>query len=155
MEIWKTIVIGKYDSVSKIRTALTEQEIVLNKQASNILDKIPFNFSLAEQEINLVRFSVKELGFRFSKGVIFAEIYFRALEMGLKFGTDDIAPTLRLDYKEQSKGEVIRVISDVSGGTFGNTFFRLENGFSGLYLYHYFISGENFFGPDEEFVCCI
>lgn len=152
MEIWRKVVIGQYRTVNEIKMALYMNNIYVNWLANAILHKIPFNISPSKEEINLVKFSVGELGSKFSNGGSFSEIYDRVIELGLTFGTDDIAPLLRIDYSDQSKDEVIYILPDNFNES-ENKFFRLENGFSGLSLFHYFIGLKSHFLSTDIFVC--
>lgn len=70
---------------------------------NDILGKPAFTVSSEEVEVELVVVSVAELGFK--DGATRKKIYQRAQEFGLDLCPNEVGPQLRLQYKDQPKGE--------------------------------------------------
>ncbi len=102
---WKTIKIGTgFKTVDEFRGAFK----VISVCADEMLDSEPvFTIASQEVELNLVRTSVAELGFK--RGAQRCEIYGRAKELGLDLCPAEVALHLRLEYQDQPFGERLRI----------------------------------------------
>jgi len=133
LKIWKTIKIGTGLQPSDFEEAIKEKDCIVSDWAKDIISKPAFTVSQEEQEIKLVKLTVRELGFE--EGATTKEIYERAQELVFKLCPAEVGPQLRLQYLDQPKGEWIRVamkpITD-SGGDLG--VFRVAHGDGGRYL---------------------
>ena len=99
--VWKTVKVGTKKSVAELRQALVDAGYQIGTYASQILDKV--TVAATETDIDLVNVSVGELGF--DKGATRADIYKRAIELGLELVPDEVGVQLRLQYANQPKGE--------------------------------------------------
>ena len=73
--------------------------------AQDMLNKIK---SLKQkEEINLVSFSVEQLGFQ--NGATLQEIYNKTKKFGLELCPPQVGPELRLNYKDQPNGEYLKI----------------------------------------------
>ena len=61
--------------------------------------------------------SVKELGF--NDGAYYKDICTKALELGLELCPAEVGPALRLVYKDQSRGEWLRIAMEAITGSDG------------------------------------
>jgi hypothetical protein len=82
------------DSPEKAEKAIRKQDISLLNLDKDILNKT--KFSKTKETYDLVRFSVKQLGF--PNGATTDEIYRRAEELGLELCPAEVGPQLRLQY---------------------------------------------------------
>lgn len=119
LEDWKTVRIGTgLETADDFRRALKRGGYRFSEWASGILDKSAFTLPAEETKVDLVVVSVAELGFR--GRATRADIYKRALEVGLELCPAEVGPQLRLQYKDQPRYEWLRIgmepIND-SGGS--------------------------------------
>lgn len=75
---------------------LKEKDIYISSYAKDLLDSPDFKTSKSTEELELVRLTVADLGFR--NGATTDEIYARAEELGLELCPSEVGPQLRLSY---------------------------------------------------------
>ncbi len=101
---WKKIKLGTgLKDADDFRKALKKADCNIGDWSNDILGKPAFAVSPEETEVELVVVSVAELGFK--EGATRADIYKRAQELGLDLCPNEVGPQLRLQYKDQHKGE--------------------------------------------------
>ena len=106
--IWKTIRLGTgLKSVDDFYKALKDGKFRFSDWASDILKKPAFKVADEETEIDLVKVTVAELGFK--DGARRDQIGKRAEELGLELCPAEVGPQLRLQYPDQPNGEWISV----------------------------------------------
>ena len=112
---------------------LYSQGFKISDWAQDILNKLE---TLKEkEEINLVSFSVKQLGF--SDGATLQEIYNKAKEFGLELCPPQVGSELRLNYKDQPNGEWLGIAMEPISDRFGDPYlFRVDRYDSGSWLYY-------------------
>ncbi len=124
---FKTKIGGK--TVEEYKTEIKQKNII-SKYAEFLLDSKDFTTSKNIEDIDLVRLTVKDLGF--PSGATTDEIYKRAEELGLELCPPEVGPALRMAY---SVGEHLRIamkqITD-RGGDPG--VFSLRRNGDGLWL---------------------
>jgi hypothetical protein len=108
LPIWKRITIGTYKGVNHIRTALDDARMRIGDSADEILGRPAFSFSKTETKLDLVVLTAAELGFEAGYTSV-AEIYRRAIELGLKLCPGEVGPQLRLQYVDQQVGEFLHI----------------------------------------------
>lgn len=110
--VWRTMRIGTPDlrTANDFRAALKAAGCKISGRASDMLNQPGFTAAAEESEIELVRLTVAELGF--PKRATREDIYNRAKERGLDLCPAEVGPRLRLEYKDQPKGEWLRVAID-------------------------------------------
>lgn len=96
MKIWKTIKIRKLT-----RKQLEKAGIKVSEYAAQMLSKVKWQ---EKGKIDLVRIKVGEL-FEDQRRHTTEEIYAKAEERGLTLCPAEVAPALRLEYKDQPIGE--------------------------------------------------
>jgi hypothetical protein len=133
-QVWKTIKLGTGLKTAKdFRRALTDGGYRIGNWGDDILGKPAFTANETETEADLVVVSVEELGFK--DGATRADIYNRAKELGLELCPSEVGPQLRLQYKDQPKGEWLLIAMEpiaVSDGRL--TVFDVEHVGDGLWL---------------------
>lgn len=109
-QIWKTIQLGTgLKSADDFRRDLTAGGFRIGDWGNDILGKPAFKVAskLTEVDLDLVNPSVAELGFK--DGATFKDACERAISLGLEPCPNEVGPQLRLQYKDQPKGEWLRI----------------------------------------------
>lgn len=100
LNIWKTIKLGTGPKTAdEFRRLLGEGGFRLSNRASDILGKPAFKVADEETEIDLVKVTAAELGFK--KGARRDQIYERAQKLGLELCPAEVGPQLRLQYQHR------------------------------------------------------
>ena len=86
---------------------MEKNKISISQVGKSMMNNPEFTISQKSEHINLIRISVKDLGF--PKGATATEIYKKAQKFGLELCPAEVGPQLRLQYKDQPKGEYITV----------------------------------------------
>jgi len=129
---WKTITLGTHMSVNALRNAMKAAGNKISDLANYILGKTPL--AKTETEINLVKVTVAELGFK--DGAHYRDIIVRAKELGLDYCPAEVGPQLRLQYQDQPSGEWPRIAMEPITGLCGSLgIFRVGQDDDGSWLY--------------------
>lgn len=96
---WKTITIST-KTLPELKEALKAADINVSIYAGDMLDNMPL---VKKQKVNLVRVTVKELGF--TDWTPTEKIYAKAQELGLDLCPAEVGPYLRLAYQDQPLNE--------------------------------------------------
>lgn len=133
-KVWKTIKLGTHKDVNALKKAITKAGCKIGDWANDMLGKEAFTIAPTEQEIDLVVVTVGELGFK--NGAKYSDICQRAQELGLELCPNEVGPQLRLQYKDQPKGEWLRIAMEPITDSGGDRFiFRVAHGVNDLWLY--------------------
>jgi len=151
---WKTIKLGTgLKTAEEFRRVLRDGEFRLSDWASDILGKPAFKAADEETEVDLVKATVAELGFK--KGARYDQIYERAKEPGLELCPPEVGPQLRLQYQDQPNGEWIVVAMEPIIDSDGcPRVFNVERIGSELWLSSYWGRPDGFWDPDCQWVFC-
>ena len=151
---WKTIKLGTgLKTADDFRKTLKDNGFNISGWANDILRKPVFTVAAEETEVELVKVTVAELGFK--RGARHDQTYERAKELGLELCPPEVGPQLRLQYQDQPNGERILVamepiiVSDGDSDVFG-----VERVGSGLWLYGFWGRPDVFWGPGDRWVFC-
>ncbi|HZS43063.1 MAG TPA: hypothetical protein VFA52_02470 [Candidatus Paceibacterota bacterium] len=105
-KVWKSIVIGTpLRTADDFRRDLKNDGYRINGWGNNVLDQKDFTVAKKMHNIDLVVVSVADLYFK--EGAIQRDIYARAKEIGLGLCPAEVGPQLRLQYKDQPRGECL------------------------------------------------
>ena len=150
--IWRTIKLGTGPkNATDFRKALKDCGIQIGDWANDILGKPAFTVAIEETEVDLVKVSVSELGF--DQVTRYDKICERAKESGLLLCQNEVGPQLRLQYKDQPKGEVIRIAMEAIRDSDGDLeVFNVEHNGNGLWLSSVYGSPDRLFSPIGVFV---
>lgn len=133
-QAWKTIKLGTgLKTADDFRASLKDSGMKIGGWANDILGKSEFVVAAEKKEVDLVKVTVRELGFK--EGATREQIYTRAKELGLELCPSEVGPQLRLQYMDQPNGEWILIGMDpirASDGFLG--VFRVERLDSELWL---------------------
>ncbi len=131
--VWKTIKLGTHKDADALRKALKKADFKIGDWGNDILSKPAFTVASAEEEIQLVNLSVADLGFK--EGANYENICSKAKELGLELCPNEVGPQLRLQYKDQPKGEYLRIAMEPITGSDGRlNFFSVGHDDDGLWL---------------------
>lgn len=136
---WKTIRLGTgLKSVDDFRKAIKDCGMRIGDWANDILGKPEFTVTTEETEVDLVNVTVAELGFK--DGTRRDQIYGRAKELGLELCPPEVGPQLRLQYKDQPKGEWILIGIEPICNSDGSLFvFDIVHNDNGIWLYSTYV----------------
>ena len=153
-DIWKTIKLGTgFKTADEFRRALRDGGFRISGWASDILGNPAFKVASEETEVDLIKVTVAELGFK--EGVRRDQIYERAKEFGLELCPAEVGPQLRLRYKDQPNGEWILVAMEPIFASDGRPgLFFVGRPASGLWLGGRWGRPGLFWGADGRWVFC-
>lgn len=119
--VWKTITLGTgLKNANDFRRDLTAGGFRIGNWSNDILGKPAFKVASKLTEVDLVNPSVAELGFK--DGATFKDACEQAISLGLELCPNEVGPQLRRQYKDQPKGEWLRIamepITDSGGFLF-------------------------------------
>ena len=151
---WKTIKLGTgLKTADDFRRALEDVGVNISDWANDILGKPAFTVASEETEVDLVKVTVAELGFK--KGARHDQIYERVKKLGLELCPAEVGPQLRLQYQDQPNGERILVAMEPIIASDGYPLvFNVGRGESGLWLYGRWGHSVRFRYPDDQWVFC-
>lgn len=108
LPVWKHVTLGTFNSVNAVRAALETAHVHVGDTANEVLGRPGFAWSHTKIESDLVVVAVADLGFG-EGGASLAQIYTRALRLGLELCPAEVAPYLRLQYLQQPVGEILQI----------------------------------------------
>ena len=104
LKAWKIIKLGTGPKTADdFRKAIKDCGMKISDWANSILGRPEFRVAAGETEVDLVKVTVAELGFK--EGATREQIYARAKELGLEICPPEVGPQLRLQYKGQPMNE--------------------------------------------------
>ena len=150
--VWKTIQLGTGLKIAKdFRKAIKNSGFHISDWAGDILGKSGFTVVTQATEVDLVKVTVAELGFK--EGARRDQIYKKAQELGLDLCPPEVGPQLRLQYQDQPDGEWVLIgmepITDSDGYP---VVFDVERGGPELWLYGSWGRPDGFWDPDFRWV---
>ena len=142
-KIWKTIQLGTgLNTDDDFRKAFQKADCNIGDQADKILGKPAFTVSLKAKEVELVIASVADLGFE--SGANRKDIYNRTNDLGLDLCLSEVGPQLRLQYKDQPRGEWLLIgMRPISDSFYGFSIFSVERGGDDRCWLHAYLSPPN------------
>lgn len=90
-------------SKDELEKELKRKTIYISDHAQDLLQSKEFTVSKTKEHLNLIRLTVKDLGF--PNGATTEEIYTKAKELGLELCPAETGPQLRLQYTDQPLNE--------------------------------------------------
>ena len=132
-QIWRTTTLGSYKGVDSYRDALDAAKMKIGDAADEILGRPTFHYIKEKTEVELTLLSGAELGIESESSL--AEVYRRATQLGLALCPGEVGPQLRLDYRDQPRGESLTIAMEPVKTYDGNpTILSLMNFGDGLAL---------------------
>jgi hypothetical protein len=131
--IWRKTTLGSYKGVNAYRDALDAAKIKIGDAADEILGRAAFPYAREKTVVELTVVSAAELGVESESSL--ADFYTRARQLGLMLCPAEVAPQLRLDYRDQPLGETLIVAMEPVNTYSGEpTILSLVNWGTGLAL---------------------
>ena len=106
--VWKRVTLGTYKGVNGLREALDAARMRVGDSADEILGRPAFPYSKTKSDLDLVVVTAADLGFPPGSTPV-AEIYRRAMQLGLELCPAEVGPQLRLQYPNQPLGEFLHI----------------------------------------------
>ena len=106
--VWERVTLGTYKGVNGLREALDAARMRVGDSADEILGRPAFPFSKTKSELDLIVLTAADLGFPTGNTPV-AEIYRRALQLGLELCPAEVGPQVRLQYVNQPLGEFLHI----------------------------------------------
>lgn len=117
-KVWKRITLGTgIKNADGFRNAIKDGGMRISDWANDIIGKPAFNVATEKKDVDLVVVSVAELGF--PEGAKLSDIYAAAKKRGLELCPNEVGPQLRLQYKDQPKGEWLLIGMEPISGSGG------------------------------------
>ena len=150
-KVWKTIKLGTIKNADALRKALKKADFKIGDWGNDILGKPAFTVTSVEEEIQLVNLSVADLGFK--DGANYGNICAKAKELGLELCPNEVGPQLRLQYKDQPKGEYLRIAMEPITDSDGRLLiFFVAHDVDGLWLFGNYGDSDSFWLAYYRFV---
>lgn len=147
---FRTVEIGGKNS-KQLQAELKNKGINVSDYAKDMLESSDFKTLKNPQNLDLVRLTIKDLGF--TELATTDQIYKRAEELGLELCPAEVGPRLRLKDANQPMGEwyfiAMKQIADRDGGPL---VFFLERREDGLWLDDDWADPVSGWSPEDEFV---
>jgi hypothetical protein len=132
-QIWRMTTLGSHKGVDSYRDALDVAGIKIGDAADEILGRPAFPYVRSKTDVELTLVSAADLGVE-SKTAL-ADVYKRAKQFGLALCPAEVGAQLRLDYRDQPRGESLNVAMEPVATYSGErTILSLVNFGSGLAL---------------------
>jgi hypothetical protein len=106
-EIWRTITLGTNKGVDAYRESLDSAGIKIGNAADEILGRPAFPYTGMKTDVELALLSAADLGVETESSL--SDLYKRAKQVGLELCPAEVAPQLRLDYRNQPLGEALNI----------------------------------------------
>ena len=133
-QIWRTITLGTYKGVDAYRDALDSARIKIGVSADETLGRPAFPYAKIKTDVELAVLSAAELGVESDESSL-SDVYDRARQVGLELCPAEVAPQLRLDYRDQPLGDALNIAMEPVATHSGEpTILALVNWGTGLLL---------------------
>ena len=133
IQIWRTTTLGSHKGVDSYRDALDAAKIKIGDAADEILGRPAFLYVKEKTEVELTVVSAADLGVESEAAL--ADVYKQAKQFGLALCPAEVGPQLRLDYRDQPRGESLNIAMEPVATYSGEpTILSLLNFGSGLAL---------------------
>lgn len=156
-DVWKTISLGTFNTVDQFRELLKNNGLRLTDYGNFILRNTEFTLP-SKNEIHLVNVSVADLGFE--NDAHYEDICAEAQKHGLELCSNEVGPQLRLQYKNQPKGECLHIaMSPVNASICGPSIFVIERDdklfLNDLSLHGKGCTSDDLWDNNQHFIFCV
>jgi len=107
IQIWRTTTLGFHKGVDSYRDALDAAKMKIGDAADEILGRPAFLYVKEKTEVELTVVSAADLGVESEAAL--ADVYKQAKQFGLALCPAEVGPQLRLDYRDQPRGESLNI----------------------------------------------
>ena len=151
---WKKLNRSNYKNISECLNEL-KKEISISPWILDIIKNKKNKIYITNEKVNLYRIKVKNLGFR--RPTTLEKIYKKIKKLNYDFVPVDIALRLRLVYKEQKKGEWLRIATNMKSMIDSDNvphLPKLGKALNKMFIETYWAYPRAIFHPHNEFVVC-
>lgn len=149
LKVWKTLGPSGFIKAKQYREALKDGGHKVSDYASEGLDKM--KIAKSKDEVDFAKMTLKELGFKTEP--TYEEICKRIIEGGGELCQSEDGPRLRLEYKDQPKGEWLPIAMEPFTDPGGDSrVFDVERLVDDSCLSTYWFSSADGWNLDREFV---
>ena len=152
---WKILNKPKYDKIQDCLFDLRKNKIIISHWILDILKNKKNKIFITKKKIKLYRIKVKSLGFR--KPTTLKKIYNKIDELNYQLVPVDVALRTRLKYKNQKKGEWLRIATDMNSMIDSDNvphLPKLGKALNKMFIETYWSYPGAIFHPHNEFVIC-
>jgi len=119
LKVWKTVKLGTgIKNADGFKKAIAELGYKIGDWANDIMGKKAFKVSNKPMELDLVKMTVAELGFK--DGAKLVDIYTKIKSLGGTLCPPEVGPQLRLQYTDQPKGDWFLIAMETIVDSGGN-----------------------------------
>jgi hypothetical protein len=131
--MWRKITTGTFADSFSLINALDAAGCSIGNLAEQILARPAFTVGTTKTNVELFAVSAAELGFQTDTAQL-ADIYARARQMGFGLAAAEVAPQLRLQFPDQTRGEFLIGMEPIRTWTGEPVILAVANGGAGLLL---------------------
>lgn len=154
-KIWKILDKPKYKNISQCLKGLKKNKIILSPWIEDIIKNKKNKIKITNTKVRLYRIKVKDLGFK--KETTLKLIYIKVKKLNFKLVPIDIALRARLIYKNQKKGEWLRIATEMRSMIDSDNvphLPKLGKALNKFFIETYWAYPGAIFHPHNEFVVC-
>ena len=152
---WKTLKKPKYKNISQCLVDLKKNKVILSHWIIDIIKNKKNKIKITNVKVRLYRIKVKDLGFK--KPTTLKLIYKKVKKLNYKLVPVDIALRSRLFYKNQKKGEWLRIATEMKSMVDSDNvphLPKLGKALNKFFIETYWAYPGAIFHPHNEFVVC-
>jgi hypothetical protein len=152
---WKTINKSKYKNINQCLDDLKKNNVILSHWILDIIKNKKNKIKITNSKIKLFRIKVKNLGFK--KPTKLNLIYKKIKGLNYKLVPVDVALRSRLIYKNQKKGEWLRIATEMKSMVDSDGvphLPKLGKALNKYFVETYWAYPEAIFHPHNEFIVC-
>ena len=152
---WKILNKPKYKNISQCLIDLKKNKVILSHWIIDIIKNRKNKIKITNAKVRLYRIKVKDLGFK--KPTTLKLIYKKVKKLNYKLVPVDIALRSRLFYKNQKKGEWLRIATEMKSMVDSDNvphLPKLGKALNKFFIETYWAYPGAIFHPHNEFVVC-
>jgi hypothetical protein len=152
---WKTINKSKYKNINQCLNDLKKNNVILSHWILDIIKNKKNKIKITNSKIKLFRVKVKNLGFK--KPTKLNLIYKKIKGLNYKLVPVDVALRSRLIYKNQKKGEWLRIATEMKSMVDSDGvphLPKLGKALNKYFVETYWAYPDAIFHPHNEFIVC-
>lgn len=152
---WKTLSKPKYEKIQDYLVELKKKKVIISHWILDIVKNKKNKIFITKKKIKLFRIKVKNLGFK--KPTTLKKIYKKIDKLNYQFVPLDVALRTRLAYKNQKKGEWLRMATFLDSMIDSDNvphLPKLGKALNKMFLETYWAYPGAIFHPHNEFVVC-
>jgi len=131
--VWRTITVGTFANSFALLNALDAAGCSIGGLAEEVLARPAFTVGTRKTSVDLFAVSAAELGFQAGTARL-ADVYARAQELGFGLAAAEVAPQLRLQFRDQPMGEYLIGMEPIKTWKGEPVILTVANGGEGLVL---------------------